>query len=64
MKIKRGPQKATRCANAHELIEQAWFYENAKSIDVYISRARGENAVVCRISRAKLLDWIKRTEQE
>ena len=41
----------------------AWFYENAGSIDVYIYPKGGGTAATCRIQRALLADWIKRTEK-
>lgn len=40
---------------------EAWFYENKGSVDVYV-RHRGVT-ISCRIRRALLADWIKRTER-
>lgn len=39
---------------------KAWWYEDAKHIDVLISTETGTYS--CRISRRRLADWIKRTE--
>jgi hypothetical protein len=46
--------------------EEAWFYENGASIDVYIQTfglVNGEKTVACRIRRAHLEDWLKRTKK-
>jgi hypothetical protein len=41
---------------------EAWYYENAGSIEVYVQTDLG--IVRCKIHRAKLADWIKRTEMK
>ena len=40
---------------------EAWWYENAKSVDVFVRLADG-GVGGCRIPRAQLADWLKRTE--
>lgn len=40
----------------------AWCYENQRSLDVYITD--GTKTLACRIHRAVLEDWIRRTEKE
>lgn len=62
MKISRCPIKARPMIRA----EEAWFYENGASIDVYIQTfglVNGEKTVACRIRRAHLEDWLKRTKK-
>lgn len=49
--------KARRGHNADE----AWFYENPRSIEVYI-RKIGQQTVSCRITREQLKDWLLRTD--
>lgn len=50
--------KARREHNA----DLAWFYENPRSIEVYIRKA-GQLTVACRITRAQLADWLLRTKR-
>jgi hypothetical protein len=38
--------------------DEAWFYMNPKSIDVYCYR-KGGNAYSCRITKAQILKWLK-----
>jgi hypothetical protein len=58
-KLNSRPAKTARKHDA------AWWYENARSIDVYIYvGGSGEDAKSCRISRADLLDWIRRTSPQ
>jgi hypothetical protein len=62
MKVNRHPIKARPMIRA----EDAWFYENEASIEVYIQTfglADGEKTVACRIRRADLEDWLKRTKK-
>lgn len=41
---------------------EGWFYENAKSIDVYVRDRVRKVTLTCRIPRKLLVDWIRRTE--
>ncbi len=41
--------------------DEAWFYENARSIDVYIYKA-GTNTYRCRIPLKHLEDYVKRAK--
>jgi hypothetical protein len=50
-------KKGIRTSGCYE----AWFYENAKSIDVYLCQETG-GSLYCRIPRALLADWIERTK--
>jgi len=50
------PQAATPGSSADE----AWFYENRRSIEIYVKR--GNVIVSAKVPRQKLADWIKRTE--
>jgi len=43
--------------------DEAWFYENEKSIDVYCYSRTPVNGMSCRIRRAVLEDWLKRTRK-
>ena len=56
MKLKREPHKAKPIHG-----KDAWWYENAQSIDVYVD---GEGVTLaCRIPRTYLQGWIERTEE-
>lgn len=45
--------------------DDAWFYEDMNSIDVYIATKGGyEGCVSVRIPRRLLANWIKRTERK
>jgi hypothetical protein len=60
-KLKREPHKAEPRLCAKE----AWWYEDGKSILVYIapdSPLANGGAISCRIQRRHLLDWIERTK--
>ena len=57
MNIKRSARKVVKRSG-----REAWFYENAKSIDVYIRDPERGQTFMTRIPRAMLADWIKRTE--
>lgn len=59
MKLKRTPQKAkpNHCDTA-----EAWWYEGRHGIDVLVQD--GDRILSCRIRRAALADWIKRTEKK
>lgn len=57
MKLKRTAQKATPRLDTAE----AWWYEGRNSIQVYVQD--GDRILSCRIRRAALSDWIKRTEK-
>lgn len=56
-KLSRAPVKA-RTFGAGE----AWYYENAKSIDLYMDHPSGVGVIRCRLSRARLADWVARTK--
>ena len=43
--------------------DEAWFYKNPKSIDIYCYR-RGAATLSCRITRRQLEAWMKATEAE
>ena len=60
MKLKR-ESSTTKVLDA-TLAKDAWWYENAKSIDVFIQKKEG-GVVSCRIKRSKLDDWLKRTSK-
>jgi len=56
VKLKREPHKAKPIHG-----KDAWWYENAQSIDVYVD---GEGVTLaCRIPRTYLQGWIERTEE-
>ena len=58
--IHRTPQKARIVKRSNNGAIEAWFYENPKSIDIYVRR-ENQDAISCRISRDQLEDWLKRT---
>lgn len=41
--------------------DEAWFYKNPKSIDIYCYR-KGAATLSCRITRRQLEAWMKATE--
>ena len=53
------PHKAKSILGAIQCKEACW-YENGRSIDVYIESKNGP-VYSCRIERRHLLSWIKRT---
>ena len=55
---RRGPDPGPQWINAH-----AWYYENARNIDVYISN-KDSGAVHARIPWRKLLASLKRRRHE
>ena len=57
MKIKRSSQKVKPTRG-----EDAWFYEAAKSIEVFIYPGPGQDSFSCRIPRDLLADYVQRTE--
>jgi hypothetical protein len=60
MRIKLMPNKAKPLHNCQE----AWWYENKGSIEIYSHLADAPHKIIaCKIPRAKLLDYIKRTEK-
>ena len=63
--MKKTSNRAQRVVNPHNASSgkaDGWFYENAKSIDVYLRDVNSGVTVSCRIRRGVLADWIKRTE--
>lgn len=52
MKLRLSPHKARPIASS----EAAWWYEDRKSISVYIARDGHTHA--CRINRAQLKSWL------
>ena len=42
---------------------QGWWYENGRSIDVYLSDRTGKQTLTGTIQRADLAAWLKRTEK-
>ena len=42
---------------------EAWWYENAKSIDVYTYHPE-KGGMACRIHRKAIEDWLRRTEKK
>lgn len=58
MKVSNKPHSATPM---HNTCEEAWWYENKGSIQVYVHR--GNKTFACRINRRVLKDWLERTEQ-
>ena len=57
---------ATHVRPLCESVKGAWFYENPKSLDVFVEvlKDNGEfyKCVSVRIPRAKVADWLARTE--
>lgn len=61
MKLSRQPHKA-KAHGSKDTKREAWWYENAKSIDVYVYDPTVQGGSrSCRIRRAELEDWLKRT---
>ena len=61
MTLRRSAQKARPHKNHGDA---AWWYENAKSIDVYIRDKAAGKTLVARINRQLLKDWLERTEEQ
>lgn len=40
---------------------EAWWYENTRSVSVFV-QGDDNRVYACKIQRAKLADWVKRTE--
>lgn len=55
--LRRKPHMAQPKHNARD----AWWYENATSIDVLIQHENG-GVAHCRIQKRHILQWLKRTE--
>jgi hypothetical protein len=60
MKLKLTAQKTSRVYLEEKY--DAWWYENASGIEVYIKSKTGE-LLSCRILRKNILDWINRTTE-
>lgn len=57
--------KAKKLKHLHASREakvQGWYYENARSIEVYLRDDTGKLTMSGRISRAQIAAWLKRTE--
>ena len=59
MKLRPGPQKARHDVNAKE----AWFYENERTLEVYIETEE-KFVVSCHLPRRAIAAWVQRTEKE
>jgi hypothetical protein len=60
LKLSSHPARGT--TDTHGVRHEAWWYEDAKGIDVYIRDPIKCVTVSCRIPRRTLLDWLERTK--
>lgn len=60
-KPKLSPKPVKAIVFDKQRASEAWFYENAKSIDVYTYKV-GAGSQCCRVPIAKIRDWLRRVD--